>query len=680
VQPASQPRSHNPPIPPALQQAAIPPAPRRLFRIARAPGPRHNMSKSGIMPEETAQALVARWLATFSDMDRMFAQLDYNGDGFVTCSELERAVSKFGTPWRHLPAALLAVGDHDSDGQLSLTEFCGLAALRMPTSALEQFIVDYNSARQLPPGNARAVRCSELYAALPRDCAFDAGRVDAALRSPLKEPLRGRLEGLTHVTEGLFAAALKVSLEVPDSLKAERLELLMALAVLPPDNMPMQLAGFIRTELLRALDRQPPSLLYVLQQCLLHLNFPSGAEHERVQQWKKAVQKIVPPELPWESSALAGCLTGLVTGDAIGSPVELEPAFGKHTAASKGVEAFCAELDGSRLPTLGRTAGGNFMPGQCSDDGQLARELLLSVVQASNVHAVPDVFALRMALAVQSGAMVGAGGGTVAAAQRIAKGVPIQADDPAASVGNSGNGKSGKGNGSCMRVAPFGLLFDKPLVARLADEQSCVSHSTSLARAAAVAIALCAQAARDHRSSLSPGEFPIQAVMDVAREVAAINPQYADLLRVLPQLLKADLKVAIDRVMAAGTLCGDPPAPSAAPITGASMKGSIWCGAGHSSAWAILAFLRHPSDFVKCVRFAVSGGGDTDTTAAMAGALCGAHVGLKGIPPAWLAGIHDRGQWGALRLVDLCAKAQEVVGHWGQAGGKGPPAAKRAKS
>ena len=143
---------------------------------------------------------------------------------------------------------------------------------------------------------------------------------------------------------------------------------------------------------------------------------------------------------------------------------------------------------------------------------------LASVVQASNLHAVPDVFALRLTLAVQSGAMVGAGGGPSPPRSGLLR--ADWADDPAASV-ETGNGKS-KGNGSCMRVAPLGLLFDKPLVARLADEQSCVSHSTRL-HAQPRLLALCAQAARDHHCPCR-GEFPVRAVMDVAREVAAINP------------------------------------------------------------------------------------------------------------------------------------------------------------
>jgi hypothetical protein len=159
-----------------------------------------------------------------------------------------------------------------------------------------------------------------------------------------------------------------------------------------------------------------------------------------------------------------------------------------------------------------------------------------------------------------------------------------------------------------------------------------------------------------------------KVVLQIAEDISALSPMYADLLRALPQLRDVDLSIAITRVMDMGMLCGDPPAPTSAPLTGACMVGSIWCGAGHSSAWSMLAFLRHPDDFVACVRFAVSGGGDTDTTAAMAGALCGARVGVHGIPTAWLAGIHDQGQWSAVRLVALCDAAQEAVSRWASSG------------
>jgi poly(ADP-ribose) glycohydrolase ARH3 len=51
---------------------------------------------------------------------------------------------------------------------------------------------------------------------------------------------------------------------------------------------------------------------------------------------------------------------------------------------------------------------------------------------------------------------------------------------------------------------------------------------------------------------------------------------------------------------------------------------------------ALLAFLAHADDPVNTIRFAIRGGGDTDTIAAMAGALAGARHGAQKFPEHWL--------------------------------------------
>jgi len=57
-------------------------------------------------------------------------------------------------------------------------------------------------------------------------------------------------------------------------------------------------------------------------------------------------------------------------------------------------------------------------------------------------------------------------------------------------------------------------------------------------------------------------------------------------------------------------------------------------------AW-LSAWLRHYGDFRATVEAALDCGGDTDTVAAIAGALAGATVGAAKIPEPWLQGIID---------------------------------------
>lgn len=56
---------------------------------------------------------------------------------------------------------------------------------------------------------------------------------------------------------------------------------------------------------------------------------------------------------------------------------------------------------------------------------------------------------------------------------------------------------------------------------------------------------------------------------------------------------------------------------------------------------AVTAWYRHYGDFEKTVESVILSGGDTDSVAAIAGALAGISVGPEGIPEKWVSGIRD---------------------------------------
>ena len=75
--------------------------------------------------------------------------------------------------------------------------------------------------------------------------------------------------------------------------------------------------------------------------------------------------------------------------------------------------------------------------------------------------------------------------------------------------------------------------------------------------------------------------------------------------------------------------------------------------------WSLYAFLRTPEDYWATICTAIAVGGDVDTTAAMAGAISGAYLGLEAVP-AHLAGrLTDQDAWGWTELIEL---AHEVYG------------------
>lgn len=63
--------------------------------------------------------------------------------------------------------------------------------------------------------------------------------------------------------------------------------------------------------------------------------------------------------------------------------------------------------------------------------------------------------------------------------------------------------------------------------------------------------------------------------------------------------------------------------------------------APNTVAIALYAWLRHRGEFEHPVRAVIQCGGDTDTVAAITGAICGVETGGKDIPSPWLTGLLD---------------------------------------
>jgi ADP-ribosylglycohydrolase len=59
--------------------------------------------------------------------------------------------------------------------------------------------------------------------------------------------------------------------------------------------------------------------------------------------------------------------------------------------------------------------------------------------------------------------------------------------------------------------------------------------------------------------------------------------------------------------------------------------------------WSAWTAFESTMSYAACVRNAISFGGDTDTTACVAGGLAGIYWGVSGIPGSWLAAMRGRG-------------------------------------
>jgi ADP-ribosylglycohydrolase len=327
------------------------------------------------------------------------------------------------------------------------------------------------------------------------------------------------------------------------------------------------------------------------------------------------------------AGALTGCLLGQALGDALGFVVEARP----FETARRYVEDYL------RAGRAGELSHPDFPFGQYSDDTQLARELLLSFVEAGGWSA--EGFARRLAALFAEGADVGAGPGTRAAAARLGAGTHWSlAGTPAPYAGN----------GSAMRAGPLGLLFaDRSAMVTAAVEQSLVTHLDPRCAAGAVAVAAAVALASDGRP-LDRSEF----LASVAELAAAQDGSVGAAIRGLAAWAHLPPDQAARWLHAEGM---DP------------AYADEWRGISAfvipSVVWSLYAFLRDPDDYWTAVCTAIAAGGDTDTMAAIAGAIAGARLGPSALPAALVERLNDRGEWRAGRLAELAEHVAGLAGH-----------------
>jgi poly(ADP-ribose) glycohydrolase ARH3 len=182
------------------------------------------------------------------------------------------------------------------------------------------------------------------------------------------------------------------------------------------------------------------------------------------------------------------------------------------------------------------------------------------------------------------------------------------------------------GNGAAMRVAPVGLFFHADR-ARLWDEaplQSLPTHCHPLGIEGAQLLALAV--------SLALGPFDHPAFFDHLLG-ACTSPEF-----------RAKIEQA-SRARSPADLVGLGNAITAL----------------ESVPTAIASFALTPDSYAHAIAHVILLGGDTDTIAAMAGALAGAHVGITGIPEQ-LVGLLESSPKGRDYLFSLGSRLHDAPG------------------
>jgi ADP-ribosyl-[dinitrogen reductase] hydrolase len=278
-----------------------------------------------------------------------------------------------------------------------------------------------------------------------------------------------------------------------------------------------------------------------------------------------------------------GSVLGLALGDALGAPFEFRRA-----------SSIPAPLPAFELPWMGLPAG------TTTDDTAMARNLVRSLIANDGRWEPADVLDRHIAWLATDPPDVGNLTRWVLARRRDG------AADAAREYVEQRGPEVSAGNGSGMYCAPLGVAYanrpDELFVA--APALSAITHWDERCRTACLAVTLAVAA-------LVRGEEPRAAVVAAARAVR--EREGAE-----------ELEELVDG------------AGIARPVDGPD-QGFVLFTAGLALRTAAETRAFEPG-----LRAVVALGGDTDTNAAVTGALLGAVHGAQGLPPAWTARLVDR--------------------------------------
>jgi ADP-ribosylglycohydrolase len=294
-----------------------------------------------------------------------------------------------------------------------------------------------------------------------------------------------------------------------------------------------------------------------------------------------------------------GALTGLAIGDALGMPTQTLPR--EAARAGGGVTGFRAAAPDHPL-AHGLPAG------HVTDDTEqallLADALIAGAGRIDPRRLADDLDGWERAARARGSADL-LGPSTLAAIQAVRTGTAPELA-----------GANGTTNGGAMRIAPVGVatsVMDLDALVDAVEEACLVSHHTSVAIAGAAAVAAVVSAGIEGVGLPTAVALGITAARAGARrgrwvagaDVAARIAWCTELAG------RKDAEVATDRVV---SLIG----------TSLATQESV------PAAFAML--LLHPDDPWGACCAAASLGGDTDTIAAMTGAMAGAVHGVLAFP------------------------------------------------
>ncbi|MDT7797116.1 MAG: hypothetical protein QOI78_549 [Actinomycetota bacterium] len=295
-----------------------------------------------------------------------------------------------------------------------------------------------------------------------------------------------------------------------------------------------------------------------------------------------------------------GAFTGLAVGDALGMPTQSMSRAAIAAAYGPVTELLTAVAEQPIAPSM--------PAGSVTDDTEqaiLLARLLIDGRGTVDPHVFADALLIWEADMVRRGSADLLGPSTKLALSRLQDGVP--ADEA---------GRTGTTNGAAMRVTPVGIATPSEDLHALVDAvvaTARVTHNTSLGIAAAAAVAAVVSAGVDGAS--------LTEALDAGERAAVVGGERG--------YWAAGGEIAARIGWARGWVRGmahDAVADAVGKVIGTSVASQESVVAAFALAEAM------GDDPAAALRLAAGLGGDTDTVAAICGAMLGAAHGVDAIP------------------------------------------------
>ena len=327
-----------------------------------------------------------------------------------------------------------------------------------------------------------------------------------------------------------------------------------------------------------------------------------------------------------------GALYGLAIGDALGMPTQM-------LSRAEIVRRWGPLLPGFEPAPPGHPIAGGMPAGAVTDDTEQAVLLARLLVKGRGTidpHELAAALTEWERAMAERGSLDLLGPSTKRAVAAILAGVPPEEA-----------GATGTTNGAAMRIAPVGIAVPVALhdstpnlgLSTLVDRTvmaSCVTHNTGVALAGAAAVAAAVSAGVSGATIAEATALGIQAASSAARRGHWV----------------AGADVAA-RIEWATSLVASHAQAEAAELIYTLVGTSLATQESVPAVFAVLAAV--PADPWRACRMAASLGGDSDTIAAMTGAIAGACHGAGSFPPAAIAAIDAQGLGLAALAGDLLA-------------------------